>query len=60
MKTGIFIRAKVEEKWGAVDIADLRIPDREILEWLRSRGGKNVWAENCILLLLGRQPIAKE
>jgi hypothetical protein len=57
--TGIFIRAFVDNKWDSVDIADPRLCDETILEWLRSRGGNNVWAENCVLLLLGRKQIAK-
>lgn len=60
METGIYIRAQIEGKWGAVDIGDERLPDKEVLEWLRSRGGENVWAENCALLLLGRKPISQE
>ena len=60
METGILIRANVDGGWQSLDIGDERIPDKEILRWLRSRGGLNVWAENCTLLLLGRKPISKE
>ena len=60
METGIFIRAEIEGKWESVDIGDERIPDKEILLWLRSRGGVNVWAENVALLLLDREMISKE
>ena len=50
--TGIFIRALTPEgKWDSVDIAVL---DKESLfEFLRSRGGENVWAENCVSILFG-------
>lgn len=57
--TGIFIRVEIDGKWESADIADERIPDETILTWLRSRGGNNIWAENCVLLLLGRKQIAK-
>jgi len=59
METGIFIRAEINGKWDAVDIGDKRLSDEKILEWLRSRGGENVWAENCVLVLLDREQIAK-
>lgn len=50
--TGILVRAKDSSgKWGSLDIAEL---DRASLHaWLRSRGGKNLYAENCVLALLG-------
>lgn len=60
MKTGIFIRAQLNGHYESVDIGDKRLPTDEILAWLRSRGGKNVWAENCVLILLGREQIARE
>jgi hypothetical protein len=50
-KTGIFVRALVDGRPQSVDIACL---DRESLhDWLRSRGGKNEWAENVVMQLLG-------
>lgn len=53
--TGIYVRAKNGDEWGSFDIADL---DRDSLHsWLRSRGGENLWAENCVLLLLGHEQI---
>ena len=58
MKTGIFIRFEtIKGHWESLDIADKRIPDSTILTWLRSRGGKNIWAENCVMLLLERNQI---
>ena len=49
--TGIFVRAKFNGHWLSVDIAHL---DKEsLLEWLRSRGGKNPWAEDTVGILLG-------
>lgn len=59
METGIFIRAKVEGKWESVDIGDSRLSAVETLSWLRSRGGHNAWAENTVLLLLGKEPVAE-
>lgn len=51
-KTGIFVRAQDEDgKWHSTDIVNL---DAEsLLEWLRSRGGQNVWAEETVGILLG-------
>lgn len=58
METGIHVRAPIEGRWKVVDIGDPALSDEEVLAWLRSRGGKNVWAENTVLLLLGRKAIA--
>jgi hypothetical protein len=51
--TGIRVRAKHgdTEGFGSVDIAELDA--KSLLTWLRSRGGKNVWAENIVGTLLG-------
>jgi hypothetical protein len=54
VKTGIFIRAEVNGKWDNYDIGDKALEDKQILWWLRSRGGKNEWAERCVMILLGR------
>lgn len=52
--TGIFVRAIFDGQWGSYDIATLK---REgLIDWLRSRGGRNDWAENVVALLLGHQP----
>lgn len=50
--TGILVRAKdAQGRWESLDIAEL---DRRSLHaWLRSRGGKNMYAENVVLALLG-------
>ena len=56
MNTGIYIRAEIDGKWDSVDIGDERLSNVQVLEWLRSRGGSNPWAESCVLLLLGRKP----
>ena len=56
METGIFIRAQVDGKWDSVDIGDSRLPDIDIVRRLRSRGEKNEWAEQCVMILLGRTP----
>ena len=55
-ESGIYVRAKLGDKWGSYDIAHL---EREsLVAWLKSRGGDNPWAENCVLLLLGHEPKA--
>lgn len=53
-RSGILVRAFDEHGRPAnVDIVEL---DREsLLAWLRSRGGSNPWAENCVLMLLGHE-----
>lgn len=50
--TGIYVRAKHKNGgWESVDIVLLE--KESLLEWLRSRGGNNPWAEDCVGLLLG-------
>lgn len=48
--TGIYVRAKFEEVWGNYDIAQL--DTASLRAWLRSRGGKNHWAESTLGTLL--------
>jgi hypothetical protein len=55
--TGIFVRAMLpNDSWQSVDISYLTA--ESVLEWLRSRGGKNEWAENVVLTMLGHPQIA--
>jgi hypothetical protein len=49
--TGILVRTKVDGKWQPIDICCLT--KESLLIWLRSRGGKNEWAENTVLIILG-------
>jgi len=50
--TGIYVRAKRESgKWESVDI--LCLTKDSLLDWLRSRGGDNPWAEDVVGILLG-------
>lgn len=49
-EVGIPVRAKSQDGWGSFDISVLDEPS--LLVWLRSRGGKNEWAENIVALLL--------
>lgn len=55
-QTGLFVRAMAPDgKFGSYDIGLL---DREsLITWLRSRGGENVFAENCVLVMLNHKPI---
>lgn len=51
--TGILVRARLDDRFGNWDIAQL---DRaSLLAWLQSRGGENAWAENTVLVLLGHE-----
>ena len=49
--TGIFVRAKDGDFFDTFDIAELDACS--MVEWLRSRGGKNEWAEGALMILLG-------
>jgi len=52
LKTNIPIRALFPDgKWGTCDI--IYLEKESLLTWLRSRGGKNEYAENLVGLLLG-------
>lgn len=51
-QTGMHTRAlDPAGNWRSVDIAVL--DSESVLAWLRSRGGRNPWAEQAILYLLG-------
>jgi hypothetical protein len=58
-ETGIYVRAVHRKNDGDKFIScDIVCLTRESLfNWLRSRGGKNPWAEECVALLLGHEPI---
>jgi hypothetical protein len=49
-KTGIVVRAKGPQGFEPFDIAELS--RASLLEWLRSRGEKNEWAESVVMYLL--------
>lgn len=48
--TGIYVRATLNGRWGSYDVGDLSASS--LFDWLRSRGGKNEWAENVVSILL--------
>ena len=51
-ETGIYVRAQgLTGKWESVDIYALDKPS--LLEWLKSRGGENRWAEDVCGILMG-------
>jgi hypothetical protein len=52
--TGIYLRARAAGVWCSADLAHLE--RASVLRWLRSRGGNNLLAENCVLILLGHEP----
>ncbi|KKN73848.1 hypothetical protein LCGC14_0396500 [marine sediment metagenome] len=56
MKTNIFIREKVKEKWGAYDIGDPKLSDEQVYNWLtsRSEGGENRFLKSVVMALLRR------
>jgi hypothetical protein len=60
--TGIYIRAKLvnggTERWVDADLVEL--DKASVLAWLRSRGGDNPWAENCVGILLGHGPLHED
>lgn len=49
--SGIYVRATLNGKWGAHDIAEL--DKASLLRFLRSRGGDNRFAEDCCGIVLG-------
>ena len=54
--TGIYVRAKrADGAYGSVDIGEL--DKASLLTWMRSRGGENTWAEDCVGLLLTHGPL---
>jgi len=57
--TGIFVRAQDPDgNWQSADIWCLE--PESLLEWLRSRGGENPYAENVVGVLLGRGHLVKK
>jgi hypothetical protein len=57
--TGICVRALgAGVKYDSVDIAHL--DKTSLWQWLRSRGGENMWAENVVALLLGHTAFEEE
>jgi len=53
ISTGIYVRARLGDKWGSHDIIELSLDSLRV--WLRSRGGENEWAENVVCMLLGHE-----
>lgn len=54
-ETGIYVRARdAKGKWGSHDLVWLSRDS--VLQWLKSRGGDNPWAEQTVLALLGHHP----
>lgn len=52
--TGIMVRAREPGDRGAFRATDIAELDRaSLLEWLRSRGGNNPYAEDVVGILLG-------
>lgn len=50
--TGIYVRATFDDgTWGVVEISHL--DKASLLNWLKSTGGDNRIAENCVGILLG-------
>lgn len=56
--TGIYVRAQdINGKWDSFDISQLT--KASLLEFLRSRGGDNPWAEDVVGILLGHGHLHK-
>lgn len=57
--TGIYVRAlNPQGHYISADIASLTI--ESLVHWLRSREGKNAWAERTVCILLGYDLTNKE
>lgn len=53
--TGIFIRARNEDgKFEPTDIAELH--RSSLMLFLRQEGEANLWAENCVMIMLNHAP----
>ena len=50
-ETGIFVRADYQGKVISTDLSTLT--KESLLEWLKSRGGNNPWAEDTVGVILG-------
>ena len=55
-ETGIYVRA-TDDKNVPCSIDIVQLDRASLIAWLRSRGGRNVWAENVIMLIFGHTPI---
>jgi len=61
METGILIRAEVGNRCGNFDIGDPKLPDREVVKWLRTHELESGFVERLVLILLGRNtPVVEE
>jgi hypothetical protein len=56
-ETGIFVRAVLRRSDGdkLVSCDIVCLTRASLMCWLRSRGGDNPWAEECVALLLGHE-----
>jgi len=52
MNTGVFIRAKVDGKWGSYDIGDKKLSDEQIALWLITKDLDFI--KRLVMILLGR------
>jgi hypothetical protein len=52
-RTGIYIRATLDGKWETCDL--IHLTKESVVQWLKSRGGDNKWAEDTVLILLGHE-----
>lgn len=56
--TGVYVRAMDDGKWASVDI--IWLTRGSLHDWLRSRGGANLWAENFTMAQMGHEPLTEE
>jgi len=52
LKTGIFIKAKVDGNWNSVDIGDPRLSDESLAMWLMLQEPESI--KKVVMVLLGR------
>lgn len=56
IQTGIYIGTSIDGQPGPTfDIGDPQLPNEAVVGWLRHRGGWNIFAENLVLMFLGRE-----
>ena len=57
-RTGMFVRAQIDGKFHAVDVAELE--QSSLTKWLRSYSGRNLFAENVVRIMLDWRPVESD
>jgi hypothetical protein len=52
VETGIYVRLKVDDRWGSYDIGNIRVSDDQVWDWMN--GKDRLFVQNIVMTLLGR------